>query len=363
MKRVLQIVNLMNRGGIETFLMNIYRNIDRTKIQFDFVVRKQIEGDYDKEIKRLGGNIYYIPSRRDCLYHNKKKWNEFYKNHPEYETVHYHVSSLSDIIPIVTAKKNHIKNVIVHAHSTRELGSIHTILHDYHKKLLGKYCKTVYACSDKAAEFMYNPELLKKAIYLKNGINIKDYTFSQDIRNKIRKEYNISEDTIVIGHVGRFEYPKNHTFLIDIFKQLNDTKKNTLLMLVGGGKLEQEIKGKVKSLGLEEKVLFLGVREDVNALLMAMDILVFPSLYEGLPVSLVEAQATGLKCFISSTISKQVDITGLIKFLDLSIPPKEWSMQIEKEYPYVRQDVSSKIIDNGYAIQETVKILEKVYNT
>lgn len=361
MKRILQIVNLMNRGGIETFLMNVYRNIDKTKFQFDFVVRKDKEGDYDKEIKELGGRIYYIPSRRDKIFQNKKNWDKFYKEHPEYETIHYHISSLSDITPITTAKKNHIKNIMVHAHSTNEIGMLHTILHKFHKMRLHNYCKNIYACSDKSANYMFHKKVLKDVVYLKNGIDIQQYKFIEAKRENIRRKMHIKEDTIVLGHVGRFEYPKNHDFLIDIFNQIHQKNENTILMLVGDGKLRENIEKKVNELGLEKYVVFLGVQKNVDELLMAMDILIFPSIYEGLPVSLIEAQTTGLKCYVSSEISKEVDVTGLVTFLDLSLPAEGWAEKINKEYSYKRQDMTERVAKNGYDIKETVQMLEEIY--
>ena len=360
MKRVLHIVYQMNRGGIETFLMNIYRNIDTENIQFDFIVRKQEMGEYDNEIKQKGGKIYFIPARRNHLKGYMKLWETFYQEHPEYDVIHYHVSSLADITPLIAAKKCNRKTIIIHAHSSSQKLLLNKILHSINKNRIQKYITLVCSCSDKATNYMYNKRIMKNVIEIKNGIETEKFIYSEEKREKIRKELQIS-DKFVIGHVGRFSYPKNHNFLIEVFKQICEYREDAVLLLVGTGSLQKEIEQKVKEYNLEEKVFFLGSRSNVNELLMAMDIFLFPSFYEGMPVSLIEAQVSGMKCIVSDTITNTVNVTGLICFMSLEDTAEQWAKKIIQESNYERENQYDNIINSGYDIKDTVKKLEEVY--
>ena len=293
MIRVLHVVNIMNRAGLETMIMNLYRNIDRTKVQFDFLTHNTNSGDYDDEIKELGGRIFTVASRRLGIMKNRRQLMEFFKKHTEYKIIHVHVSSLSYITPLKIATKANVPTRVIHSHSSRPpKGSIHKVLHMFNQRKINKYATNYFACSDVAAMWLYGNGLYYKLDIklINNSINAMEYSFDTKIRERIRKELDIS-NKLVVGHIGRFQEPKNHKFLIDIFKKIHNFYPNSALMLLGNGELEDEIRRKVKKLGLEKSVMFMGVRSDVPNLLQAMDIFVFPSLYEGLPLTLVEAQA------------------------------------------------------------------------
>lgn len=363
MKRILHIVNSMNRGGIETFIMNVYRNIDRTKMQFDFILHTENESSYEKEIKHLGGRIFRIPSRRQGLSNNRKHLETFFEEHKEYRIVHQHASSLSYIMPLKIAKKNGVPIRIIHAHSTKEGGSFfHKYLHLLNAKNIDKIATHYYACSDFAADWFYNKKILNKLNFkiIKNGIKSADFSFNPVIREELRKKLNINEK-FVIGHVGRFSSVKNHKFLVEIFKSIHNVDSSSLLILVGEGETKDEIQDMVNDLGLSNSVIFTGLQNNIAKWLQVMDVFVFPSIYEGLPVSLIEAQASGLQCIVSDTITKQVNITERIRYLDLSEPQKWIEAILERDQKYRRQDSAKMIKDSGYDIEQVTQYLYNIY--
>lgn len=365
MIRVLQIVGSMDRGGIETFLMNVYRNLDRSKVQFDFLMHTDNECAYNDEIRSLGGNIYSVPARNKGIVNNKKSLNKFFEKHNEYKIVHQHLSSLSYIEPLKFAKKNNIPIRIVHSHSTNQGGNkIHKILHGYNKQLIKQYASHYFACSDLAAKWLYGSKQYDNGDYkiINNGIESQQFKFDNNIRFKVRAELGIDSSTLVVGHIGRFAVPKNHDFLIEVFNEVYKRNSNALLLLVGDGELRQSIDQKVKKMKLKDNVIFTGVRSDIPNILQAMDVVVFPSLYEGLPVTLVEAQATGLSCVVSSSITKRVHITDHIKFIDLEKDAKYWSdavlnLPLDNDRKYSNK----KIIDSGFDIKDISKSMENFY--
>ena len=360
-KRVLHIVNnKMGYGGIETLLMNIYRNIDTTKIQFDFAVTSREPGEYDKEIIKRGGKIFYIPSRRESLKNYKKNWDDFfYKYQKEFNAIHMHVSSLTDITPLKIAKKYNIKNRFIHSHNTYQKGIIHNILNKIHRLNVKKYATNLFACSSEAGRYCFGN---KKFEVIKNGIDSKKYIYNVETRNEIRKMLNIPEEVFAFVHVGRFSEQKNHTFLIDIFKEIYNRNQDARLFLVGDGGLKESIETKVRELQLQDKVIFLGKRDNVNEILQAMDAFLLPSLHEGLPVVGIEAQAAGLPIYISDTVSPEVKITDLVTFYPLQESPENWAKNIlDTIETKKRINTQSQIIQAGYDIVNTAKILEQYY--
>lgn len=364
MKRVLHIVNIMNRGGLETFIMNVYRKIDRTKIQFDFMVHSNIRGEFDDEIESLGGIIFRITSRRENIVKNRKELELFFYKHPEYTIVHQHSSSLSYLTPLKIAKKHKVPTRIIHSHSSKLSGNkLNYLTHYFNQFLLNNISTDNFACSKLAAKWLFgkNNYLNDNYRIINNGIDIEEYKFDILKRNKIRKEFKIENNIKVIGHVGRFTYPKNHSYLIDVFNELSKIEKKTKLILVGSGRLKEEIQSKVEELNLSEKVLFLGQRSDVADILSAMDVLVFPSHYEGLPVSLVEAQATGLRVLASQNITEEIKLTNLLEFMSIHISPQKWAIEIKNINNYTRKDTHSEIKNHNYDINQVVKKLEYFY--
>ena len=353
--RVLHVVPNMNVGGLETFIMNIYRNIDRDKIQFDFLEHYIEPSVYDKEIEKLGGKIYHFSLRNDNnIFKYIIELNKFFKEHKEYKIVHCHMSSINAIL-FVVAKFHGIKIRIAHSHNTTTEKTVKGFI----KKICAsfvKYTSTVnFACSSEAGDYLFGS---KGYTVIPNAINLNEFKFDIKAREKIKTELGIENKT-VIGHVGRFSLQKNHEFLIDLFYNYQLENHDSVLVLVGTGELLERIKDKVRKLGIEDKVLFLGVRKDVNKLYSAFDLFVFPSLFEGLGIVLIEAQVNGLTCLVSDNIPKITKISNKIKYLSLE-DKSSWINEIKKSRKGSHQVKYNKLIDN-YDIKILVKKLEKIY--
>ena len=361
MTRVLHIVNRMAYGGIETFIMNVYRNVNSKNVIFDFAVHNSNPGDFDDEIKKRGGNIYFFPSRGKNLILYFYRWYKFLKsNRDKYDAVHMHVSSLTTIFPIIMAKHFGIRVRLVHAHSTSQPGFIHSVTSFINKRFIKKYSTKLLACSTEAGAFVFGKNDYE---LLNNGIELKKYFFNSEVRKKVRKKNNIRENEIAYVHVGRFTYAKNHQFLIKIFKEILNANPCSKLFLIGDGELKKEIKLKVKNSNISSNVFFLGARPDVNELLMGMDCCIFPSVYEGLPISLVEAQASGLDIYASNVISHEIKLTPLIKFISLECSPKEWAEYILKTIKTQDRNLyNKKMYETNYNISTTTTRLLKIYN-
>lgn len=369
MKRVLQVMGGLKRGGLETFSMNMYRSIDRNKIQFDFLLTQVAGGDYEEEAKSMGANIYHMPARNKGYKAYKQALDDFFREHHDYAAVHLHISSLTSIDPAYFAKKYGIPIRILHSHSSSiqkslRLYWVHTILHYINKSKVHTYATHYLGCSDKALDWVYKyTGVRSKAKMINNGIDCEQYRFNQTVRDEVRKEFSIGEDDFVIGHVGRFIPLKNQSFLIDILEELHKTMSEVKILFVGEGDTMEEVKLKVESKGLMNLVIFTGVRSDVARLMQAMDIFVMPSWFEGLPVSLVEAQAAGLPIVASDTISHESDLSGTILFKSIKEPAVNWAKSIvEWQAKWVRSDNIELIKKSGFDSNTTVKQLIEIYN-
>lgn len=356
MKKVLHVVNKMGYGGIETFIMNLYRNIDKSKLQFDFAVYTTKKGDYDNEIKKLNGNIYYFTSRRKSFYKYYKDWDNFLKNNAKnYIAIHMHVSSLTTILPLVLAKKYNIKNRIVHAHSTFQKGKIHKILSSINKNRIKKYATKLFACSSEAGNYVFGSNKYEK---INNGIDLRKYEFNKEKRRLMRNDLNIKEGEIAYVNIGRLTELKNQIYLIDVFKEMYNKEHKSKLFIIGKGELKEKLEEKIKEINLEKQVFLLNSRNDIPEVLQAMDVFILPSLYEGLPVAAVEAQVSGLKCFISQNVSPEVKITNLVNFIDINKNEREVAEDILKNSAYERKNEIDANLKK-YDIKEIVKYLSK----
>jgi glycosyltransferase involved in cell wall biosynthesis len=358
--RVLHVVVNMNRGGAETLIMNLYRNIDRSKVQFDFLTCKK--GVFDSEITRLGGRIYRIPYVTE-IGHRKyiKSLDYFFRVHKNYKIVHSHMDKMSGFI-LRSAAKVKIPFRIAHSHSTRSQGGVISRLYKWYAgNFIFRNATHFMACSQKSAEWLFL-EKANKALIVKNAIDCDQFMYSSLQREKIRKAFSINKNTFVVGHVGRFDHPKNHIFLIDIFKRILDVHKDSLLILIGDGELKNLVKNKVNDLRLQEHVRFLGVRNDVHLLYQAMDVFVFPSLYEGLPVTLIEAQSSGLPCLVSDHITEEVDM-GIKAIRYLSLNNKmNWVESINSVRNKERiKETKLPFIQKGYEITDTAYSTQQLY--
>ena len=357
--RVLHFVRKMSYGGIETYIMNLYRNINRNKIQFDFLVND--EGTFDEEIKTLGGKIYNLPHLGTVNAHTyTKNLDNFFKEHKEYQIVHSHYGQVTGII-LEVAKKNNVKIRIAHSHSIKipKVNILVTLYKRYLQTKILRNSNLLLSCSEEASKFLYKKKY-KDAIILKNGISTERFIFNNGYRTLLRKDLKIDEKTTVIGNVGRFEHPKNHSFLIDIFYEYQLKNKDSKLILFGVGTLLDIIKNKVKELGIEDKVIFMGAIKEVNRFYSVMDIFLFPSIHEGLGIALVEAQTNGLPCYASDSIPKEANPTGRVKFISLKENSKCWA-NILLNAKNKRYDALNKIILEGYDIKDVANKLQKIY--
>ena len=352
------IVHEMNRGGIENFIMNLYRSIDRSKIQFDFVEHTNKRCAFDGEIESLGGKIYHCPDYRIINHFEYLKWwNIFLKEHNEYKVVHSHLDSSANIHLRIAKKYNRI--TIAHSHNSSEGFGIRALVKTMLKFNFNNCCDYKFACSREAGEWLFGKKV--NFIVLNNGIDSKKYVFNESQRNLLRNQLNIKSDELVLGHIGRLNKVKNVAFILEILKELNDLGIKSKFVSAGQGSEYDCLVKKAKALNIENDVVFLGLRDDINCVVQLFDVFVFPSFYEGLPVSVIEAQASGLKCLLSDTVSKEVDITGNVEFMSLENSPREWAEKIKTMLPYKRENTKQKIVDSGYDIKTTVDYLTEFY--
>lgn len=356
MIRVLHVVTYMGIGGLETMLMNYYRHVDRKKIQFDFLVHRDFEAAYDREIIELGGKIYRLPRLNPISRYYWKQLNGFFREHQEYKIVHSHLDCMS-AIPLKSAKNNGVPVRIAHSHSSSQTKDKKYYLKLFYKNKITKYATELFACSQAAGQWMFNTDHF---YILNNAIDANQYVYDSKVRAFERRKMGIPEETLVIGHVGRFAPPKNHKYLIELFNQVRKKIPNTILMLVGDGELRSQMENLAKELGIQDKVIFTGQRTDVSRLLQVMDVFVFPSIYEGLPVSLIEAQAAGLPCLISDKVPIECKKTDLVEQIPLDDINK-WIELIIGVENVMRRDTSEEIKKSGFDINSSAKELEEFY--
>lgn len=360
--RVAQIIGKWLGGGVESVVMNYYRHIDRTKIQFDFICDEDSTNIPYEEIEKMGGKVILIPPYQKVFkYHKKLK--EVLKS-GGYKIVHSHINTLS-VFSLFAAKCAGVPVRIAHSHSTTNKKEWKKNLMKQFLRPFSKMFATDYmCCSELAGRWLFgDKEYEKGKVYLlNNAIDLDKFKYDENIRTEVRKEFKINDSTLVIGHVGRFVEQKNHRFLIDIFNEVHKENKDSLLMLVGQGPLQDEIKEKVKTLGLENSVLFLGQRNDANRLYQAMDVFCLPSLYEGLPVVGVEAQASGLLCILSSDMTKETKVLETTKFLSLNNLSKEWAKELLNNFAkFKRKDTKEEISNNNFNIKSEMQKIERKY--
>ena len=364
MIRILHVVSKLSiNSGVMNVIMNYYRYIDRTKIQFDFLYFEERMPDFKKEIENFGGKVYFVhkPSLKRCI-NTYKEFNSFFeRNAAKYTAVHLHEVYLVHFINHF-CKKYNIKHLITHAHTTKYSDNPKNALRNKIMCLgLNDVATDLFACSKAAGEFYYGKEAVKggKVKIIPNAINLEKYKFNETIRNKVRKELNI-ENKFVIGHIGRMAPPKNQKFLLKIFREVKKEKNNAILLIIGDGPLRNEIEKEIDNLNIGDSVILLGVRNDVPELLMAMDVFVLPSLYEGLPVVCVEAQAAGLRCMLSDNITKEVDC-GLCEFIPLDYNLADWKDNIIKASNKLSDRFNFNQEMNFFDIKILVHKMESLY--
>lgn len=362
--RILHIISSLTiDSGVTSFVMNYYKNVDRDKIQFDFLYFEKADNEVLNEIKNLGGNIYYIrkPSLKYCI-QSYKDFNIFFHDYGNnFSVVHLHELYLVHFIKIFV-KKYKINHLITHAHTTKYSDKTINAIRNKIMCLGLKYSATdLFACSIDAGEFYYGKTAVEKGLVkvIPNAISLEKYKFNQSIRNNVRKSLKI-DDKFVVGHIGRMTPQKNQKFLLKIFTEVKKENDKAVLLIVGDGSLRKEIESEIKRLNLQECVILLGVRNDVPNLLMAMDVFVLPSLFEGLGIVAIEAQATGLKCILSGEVPKEVDC-GNCEFVSLNQSFKIWSKYINLNINFKcdRNNIGTKIV--SYDILKNSNYLFNIY--
>lgn len=363
--RVLQYIVSNDKGGLTKYICQNYCFIDRNKIQFDFITYDDFL-DFEKDFYNKGAKFYRIPKIKN-IFKYFSFWRRLQKEN-KYKIIHFHMS-YTNFIPIICARLVGIKSIILHAHSTqiddnRFFVRMMKEQFNFLGKILSRFLVKKYlACSDLAAKWMFPATIVKEKKYIlaHNAIDLKKYIFNIEIRKQKRKELGISDKCFCIGNVGRFTYQKNHEFLIDIFKEIYLLNKNTKLVLIGDGPLISQEKEKVLSLGLEENVIFLGNRNDVFDLYNAFDCFVLPSRFEGLGIVIIEAQASGLRCYVSDVVPKEVKVTDLVSFISLEKSPSVWSNIINENKKISRKNLINDLKKSGYDINIEINILENIY--
>jgi len=337
-------------------LMNYYRHIDREKIQFDFLVHREFEADYDKEILALGGRIYHISRLVPWSRSYKKELKKFFCEHPEYRIIHVHQDCLSSVA-LKCAEECGVPVRIAHSHAANQDKNLKYLIKLYYKRTIPKYATYLYACGKDAGDWMFGGAEYQ---ILNNAIPAGEYTYDIEKREKIRAELRV-EDSFTVGLVGRFSPQKNHDFLLQIFASVIRREPNARLLLVGDGELRPEIEKKICELGMENRVILTGVRTDVSDLLQALDVFVMPSNYEGLSLAVVEAQAAGLPCFISDKVPIECRKTDLVEQVALSETPEYWAQRILKAKGIVRRNTYSEIVKAGFDIEDNTEKLQEFY--
>ena len=357
MIRVLHIFNTMANGGIENFVMEYYRNIDRNKVQFDFLVSTYEKGYYDEEIIQMGGRIFHACPKNKNLIKNFFDTKQVVKEH-NYSIVHRHTGSAIAKFDLYAAKMGGAKHLILHSHNTK---AGRPLLHKISNLIFREIRVEQFACSKDAGIFLFDQDNFK---IIPNAIKCEKYKYDKTEREKIRASLGW-DNCLVIGHVGKFLKAKNHFFILKIFQEFLKTDKNAKLVLVGTGENYEAVKNKIYEERLENSVILLGNRTDVNLLLQAFDVFLFPSLFEGLPFVLVEAQTSGLPCVVSTNVPEECNVSGEIKFLDLNCDMSVWVEAIKKKVE-TNNDASreiawKKVRDEGFDISTCANDLMQIY--
>lgn len=363
--KVLVIGMSSNRGGVEAVIMNYYRNIDRNKIQFDFLAYERLV-EFEDEIKLLGGKIFLIPNRREHpIEHYLQSKMFFKKNSHEYRAIWCNQCTLSNIMPLQMAKKHHIPRRMIHSHNSLNMGNrLTNLLHGINKRRVPKLATDYWACSEKAGQFFYGDSIRTSSRYqvIHNAIELDQFEYSTEKRSEIREEFR-AKNKFVIGHVGRFHFQKNHEFLIQVFNKIKEKDPSCELWLIGDGEDYLKSCNQVQTMQLEDSVKFLGVRKDVNELMQAMDLFLLPSRFEGLPVVLIEAQTSGLFCMVSDEVSLDAKVTDNVIFLSLSQTADFWAEEVLKVKSSMitsqRRSMLEVIQQKGYSITDQAIMFER----
>ncbi len=348
----------MEAGGTQALLMNLYRNIDRSKIQFDFLVEYPDKQFYDDEILSMGGKIFYSNVRNDKNIFKFQKQLENIIRKYKYKTIHVHAFTIGYFC-LRTAYKCNVPVRIAHSHNNETVHDAKYLLKRIMQKIYPIYATDLFACSKEAGKYLFHS---KKFIVLNNAIDSSKFIADNAVRNDIKKELNL-ENKIVVGHVGRFHSQKNHSFVLDVFSEFKKKHDNAVLILVGSGELEKQIREKISDLGLKDSVMLLGNRKDMNRIYQAMDIFILPSLFEGLGIVAIEAQASGIPVIASDGVSLDAKVSPLIHYVKLDKGASVWSKACEKALSseYCHKNMQKYIVKSGFDVKSTAGFLQNFY--
>lgn len=375
MRRILYVIYTLQAGGIESLGMNIFRNIDRSNYQFDFlVIKDQSEKQfYDDEVTKLGGHIIAVGNPA-AKYFKKYLATELgirkVIKYGNYDVVHINSGHIHTLPEIIMAKMYGVKNIITHSHSeglkkTTRFYKLRCFVQKFYRFIVPHIADHLLTCSDLAAKWAYSKKSIKagRVIQINNGVLPEKYHYSREKREEFRNKLGVGNE-LMIGHVGRFDIRKNHKFILETLLDIQKTIPDAKAIFCGAGELEDEMKAYAIKIGIDKNVIFYGVTKNVQDILNAIDIFVFPSISEGLPVVGVEAQAAGLPVFASDVITKDIAITPVWKTLSLDIGPNGWAESIIDEYrkQEPRMDTSQLIKDAGFDIRETADMISRIYD-
>lgn len=363
MKKILQIGMTDNLGGIESFLINTYRAIDKKQFQFDFINIYDNPLCFHDEIEKNGARIFKV----DSYYRHPLKYLRQVKQiikRNGYDAIHCNMNSCAMIYPLIAAKMAGAKIIIAHAHnSSNDKGVIKTLMHTFNKRLVPKLANTYCACSFKSAEWFFNKKTRnsRRFYIIHNAIDYEKYKYSKTDGEKFRNEIGAQKDTVIVGHIGRLNKQKNHAFLVRAFNEYYKKNHNSMLVLVGSGPLEKEIKQIVAGSEAKKNIFFLGQRDDIPQILSSLDIFALPSLYEGLPLVGVEAQINGVYCMFSSNISNELSINDNNCFLDIDSESKWAAHMANYDKGRFCRKKASLPTDDTYNIRHEIKKIEAIY--
>lgn len=363
--KVLQFPIANSYGGITHYALNNWKLIDKEKFHFDFATMSK-KLDFADEILETGSKIHYISCYAED---DEQKFIEQINEILDegYDIVHLHTKQWKSFLVEKICLERNVPKVIVHSHATKCDANdpikrqLETVEHNRVKQEFNESLATdFWACSEEAADWLFGTQISRdKICVLNNAIEVGKFAYDADVRKRVRTKMNI-DDYFVIGNVGRLVYQKNQTFLLDVFAEVYKRDPHVILLLVGEGELRQELYEQAKLLGIAENVLFLGKREDTHELYQAMDLLVLPSIFEGLALCLIEAQTSGLRCLVSQNVTKAANVTGKLEYLEFD--KVQWAEKIlEYKQGYERRDCSDIVTEKGFSLREQIKVVEKLY--
>ncbi len=357
MKKILHVVGRMHYGGMETLIMNLYRHMNREKIQFDILAYYEEPGEYDLEVRELGGNVYVVRKTLNPVIY-LKNLRSFFEKHHDYDVIHVHILWLAWIY-FLFADKYKIKKIVhIHAFGAEQKG-IYQLIRNKFIKISLKEADVVFTCSKKAAYYRHSDT--QKTYLLKNGIEGAKFYYNAITRKEVRSEFGLEGKKVLLC-VARFNLQKNHNFLIDVMERIVEYDNNVILVLVGKGPLESAIRKKVEKLRLNKHVRFMGVRDDVNRILQAADAYIMPSLFEGLSIVYIESQAAGVRTFASDeACAGEEQISDLFLHRPLADGEQKWASWILANMAYERINRKGELVKSGFEIEKTARALQCFY--